>query len=103
MKQIQAGEVYYDFIEVMSCEGGCIAGGGQPRVTTPITPDIKNKRALGLYNMDNNSKLRNCYENPDIISIYDNYLGRPLSDKSHELLHTKYVDRSSCLKASVKE
>lgn len=98
LEKLKSGEVNYDFIEVMACEGGCIAGGGQPRVHFPVTGEVKIKRKDCLFNLDVDCKIRNSYDNSDIIRIYDEYLGMPLSDKSKELLHTSYVDRSKDLK-----
>ena len=77
----------YDFIEVMACRGGCIAGGGQPYGTDD---DLRAKRTAGIYKDDEQCTLRRSHENPEIIDIYKNYLGAPLSEKSHHLLHTTY-------------
>ena len=93
IEKIKKKELDYDFIEVMSCEGGCIAGGGQPRIHFPVTNDIKLARMKGLYKADLKDKFRVSDENPDIIRIYKDFLGKPLSEKSHELLHTKYINR----------
>lgn len=93
IEKIKKKELDYDFIEVMSCEGGCIAGGGQPRIHFPVTNDIKLARMKGLYKADLKDNYRVSDENPDIIRIYKEFLGKPLSEKSHELLHTKYVNR----------
>lgn len=89
LEKIKTGEVYYDFIEVMACEGGCIAGGGQPR-NNATTPIIKNKRAKGLYKSDKRRKIRNSFDNPDIKDIYDNFLGEPGSDTAKKYLHTSH-------------
>lgn len=102
LEKLKKQEVDYDFIEVMACEGGCIAGGGQPRVIFPVNAEIKNKRSSGLYNIDKNSTIRNCYQNKEIINLYNNYLENPLSNKSHELLHTSYTNRSKILKETSK-
>lgn len=80
----------YHFIEVMACKGGCIGGGGQPYFTDP---EIRNKRIAGLYTDDEKSTVRCSHQNPDIKQIYKEFLGKPLSQKSHELLHTKYHPR----------
>lgn len=88
LDKINKNEVYYDFIEVMTCEGGCISGGGQPRVY-PITNEVKLKRMSVLYNSDNKMKIRLASDNPDIKAIYDNYLGEPLGELSHKYLHNK--------------
>ena len=102
LEKIKKGEVNYDFVEVMSCEGGCIAGGGQPRINFPVTPEIKNKRSSGLYGMDKEKQIRNCYQNEEIKNLYTNFLDKPLSNKAHELLHTTYIDRSNILKETSK-
>jgi iron-only hydrogenase group A len=80
----------YHFIEVMACRGGCIAGGGQPYGTTD---EIRRKRIEGIYRDDAQSEVRASYLNPDIKKLYDDFLGEPLSEKSHHLLHTRYTPR----------
>ena len=89
LEKIKTGDVYYDFIEVMACEGGCISGGGQPR-STMTTPIIKTKRMKGLYKSDKRMKIRSAFDNPDIIDIYDNFLGEPGSEIAKKYLHTTY-------------
>ena len=85
----------------MACDGGCIAGGGQPKANFPITNEIKEERIKGLYNLDEKNKIRNCFENPDIINIYQEYLDKPLSPKAERLLHTTYKDCHEMLKAKI--
>ncbi|WP_422478847.1 NADH-dependent [FeFe] hydrogenase, group A6 [Pleomorphochaeta sp. DL1XJH-081] len=80
----------YHFIEVMACRGGCISGGGQPYASTD---DIREKRIAALYTDDANSEVRCSHQNPEIQQIYKEYLGAPLSEKSHHLLHTTYTER----------
>ncbi len=80
----------YHFIEVMACKGGCIGGGGQPYNTDE---EVRQKRVAGIYTDDEKSTVRCSHQNPEIIQIYKDYLGEPLSHKSHELLHTKYQPR----------
>lgn len=92
IEKIKRGEVKYDFIEVMACEGGCIAGGGQIKSDMPIQM-LKAKRAKGLYRSDMRMKIRNASSNPDIIAIYDSFLGEPGSEVSHKYLHTSYFSR----------
>ncbi|SEH34979.1 NADH-dependent [FeFe] hydrogenase, group A6 [Selenomonas sp. KH1T6] len=87
MEQIQRNESPYDFIEIMACPGGCIGGGGQPIGTTNA---IRKKRMAALYEIDRNLPIRKSHENPDIITLYKEFLGEPLSEKAHELLHTHY-------------
>ncbi len=99
--KIKEENLYYDFIEVMACDGGCIAGGGQPKANFPITNEIKEERIKGLYNLDEKNKIRNCFENPDIINIYQEYLDKPLSPKAERLLHTTYKDCHEMLKAKI--
>ncbi|MDR3709517.1 MAG: NADH-dependent [FeFe] hydrogenase, group A6 [Capsulimonadaceae bacterium] len=80
-------ELPYHFIEVMACPGGCVGGGGQPY---GVTDELRIKRAKGLYSEDEGLTLRCSHENPSVIKLYDEYLGKPLGEKSHHLLHTKY-------------
>jgi len=84
------GEEFH-FIEVMTCPGGCIGGGGQPRFTTD---EIRKKRISAIYKEDEGKKLRKSHENPEIIQIYKDFFGEPLGHKSHELLHTHYTAKS---------
>ncbi|MEJ5285091.1 MAG: NADH-dependent [FeFe] hydrogenase, group A6 [Brevinematia bacterium] len=83
-------EMPYHFIEVMACRGGCVGGGGQPY---GATDEIRMKRAKGIYTDDKNQEYRCSHENPFIKKLYDEYLGKPLSEKSHKLLHTHYKPR----------
>jgi iron-only hydrogenase group A len=83
----------YHFVEIMGCPGGCIGGGGQPYAganTLPLDDENLKLRASALYNLDREKTIRRSHENPDIQRLYREYLGRPLSEKSHELLHTHY-------------
>ncbi len=98
LEKLKTGEANYDFIEVMACEGGCIAGGGTPKVNFPVTGEVKQKRKEGLFNIDENLKIRNSYENEDIINIYKDFLEHPLSKTAEKLLHTSYINRSADLK-----
>jgi len=85
----------YHFIEVMSCPGGCIGGGGQPY---GISDEVREARIAGLYEDDRECEVRFSHENPEIKLIYDKFLGKPLSEKSEKLLHTKYTARKVYLK-----
>jgi NADH-quinone oxidoreductase subunit G len=80
----------YDFIEVMACEGGCIAGGGQPY---GVTNAIRRKRTAGMYTDDKKSVHRMSHENVHVQQLYTEFLGKPLSEKSHKYLHTHYTPR----------
>lgn len=98
LDEVRAGNVRWDFIEVMACPGGCVAGGGQPRTALPPNDEIRKVRADGLYHFDAKiAKKRLCHENSEIQDLYRTYLGEPMSEKAHHLLHTHYQDRSSHL------
>lgn len=90
-------EIYYDFIEVMNCIGGCIAGGGQSKMTLLEKEDKKLARMKVLYDLDESHTLRYSHKNPEIIEIYDKYLGSPNSELAEKLLHTHYIDKSYLL------
>jgi NADP-reducing hydrogenase subunit HndD len=90
MKLVKEGKAPYHFIEIMACPGGCIGGGGQP---IPTNLEIRTKRMNAIYSEDEHMVLRKSHENPEIISIYKEFLDKPNSHKSHELLHTHYVER----------
>ncbi len=94
---IKAGEKTYHFIEIMGCPGGCVTGGGQPIVDarTRYFVDPKAARAAATYDEDEAMVIRKSHENPSIKKLYEEFLGEPCGHKSHELLHTHYVDRSA--------
>lgn len=96
IEQIKSGEKDYTFVEVMACPGGCINGGGQPYVSDEIrnNVDLKAVRAKALYDYDKANKFRCSHDTPAIDMLYKEYFGKPLSHKSHELLHTEYVKRN---------
>ena len=80
----------YDFIEVMACRGGCVTGGGQPY---GHNDELRLKRANALYQDDETHEIRCSHQNPLITQIYDEYFGKPNSEKAHHLLHTTYTKR----------
>jgi len=80
----------YDFIEVMACPGGCVGGGGQP---IPTTMDIVKHRMNALWKNDEMKIIRLSHQNPSIQKLYDEFLGKPLGENAHKLLHTTYLDR----------
>lgn len=80
----------YHFIEVMACPGGCVGGGGQPY---GINDEVRRLRAEGLYSDDERVRVRKSHENPAVKALYEEFLERPLSKKSHDLLHTHYQAR----------
>jgi NADH-quinone oxidoreductase subunit G/NADP-reducing hydrogenase subunit HndD len=75
----------------MTCPGGCIGGGGQPRMTTN---DVRAARIAAIYAEDESRKLRKSHENPAVQKLYAEFLEKPLGHKSHHLLHTKYTPRT---------
>ncbi len=85
IEAIRNGSVEYDFVEIMACPGGCAGGGGQP---IKDGEERAGERAQVLYGLDKINDLRFSHENPAVIKCYEDYLGKPLSDRSHKLLHT---------------
>lgn len=92
MKKLRDGKADYHFIEIMACPGGCIGGGGQP---IPTSVEIRKKRVEAIYSEDEQMMLRKSHENPEVIGVYKEFLGKPNSHKAHELLHTHYTERES--------
>ncbi|MHB9036679.1 MAG: NADH-dependent [FeFe] hydrogenase, group A6 [Armatimonadota bacterium] len=91
----------YHFIEIMCCPGGCIGGGGQPQ---PTSLEIREARTRAIYDEDAAMTIRKSHENPAVTKLYEEFLGEPLSHKSHELLHTHYTARPRrTIKADVAE
>ncbi|ASB49734.1 NADH-dependent [FeFe] hydrogenase, group A6 [Alkalitalea saponilacus] len=93
LEDIKAGKSEFHAIEIMACPGGCIGGGGQPYHHGDV--EILKKRQKAIYAEDAGKPIRKSHENPYIQKLYKEFLGKPLSDKSHELLHTHYFDRKS--------
>lgn len=92
LEDIQAGKCEFHAIEIMSCPGGCIGGGGQPYHHGNAS--ILKKRQMAIYEEDKKKKLRKSHENPYIMQLYEEFLGKPMSEKAHHLLHTQYFDRT---------
>ncbi len=90
LDEVRAGKSQFHFIEVMTCPGGCIAGGGQP-----IGADLEaiKARMQTLYKIDRDETLRVSHANASVQRLYKEFLGKPLGEKSHELLHTHYSRR----------
>ena len=89
IEQLKAGKVHYDFVEVMACPGGCVGGGGQP-----ISAEDEERygvRGERLYHLDKANPMRFSHENPDVQTLYEEFLGQPLSEKAEELLHTDHM------------
>ena len=92
IEKVKAGEKY-DFIEIMTCPGGCIGGGGQPKHFDREV-DAQKARIQSLYSRDKQLEVRASHENKEIIELYKNYLIKPHSKLAVELLHTTYQDKS---------
>jgi len=91
MEHVQKHPDEFHFIEIMTCPGGCIGGGGQPRYTTD---EIRKARIAAIYKEDEGKEIRESHNNPAIQEIYDSFLKEPLGEKSHHLLHTTYAQRA---------
>ncbi len=87
--QVKNGEAEYHFVEVMTCPGGCIGGGGQPRFTTN---EVRKARMAAIYREDEGREIRKSHENPAVCALYEEYLGAPCGEISHHLLHTHYFE-----------
>lgn len=94
LKEIAAGRSDLHFVEVMTCPGGCVAGGGQP---LGASPEKIKARMLALYRTDRESVLRTSHSNEQVKRLYQEFLGEPLSEKSHALLHTHYHAKQGAL------
>ncbi len=87
MEAIKKGEAEYHFVEVMACPGGCAGGGGQPICEGQELAEVRGDK---LYELDKNNPLRFSHENPSVTQAYEDFFEKPLSHKSHELLHTNH-------------
>ena len=96
LEEIKSGEADYQFVEIMTCPGGCIMGGGQPIVSSKkrLDSDVRSLRAKAIYSIDQMSKVRKSHENPVIQKLYKDYLGEPGGHRAHELLHTCYGEKA---------
>lgn len=92
LERVRSGEKQYHVIEVMACPSGCIGGGGQPYHHGDMS--VLQKRSNVLYAEDAGKPERKSHENPYITELYEKFLGKPLSEKAHHLLHTHYFKRN---------
>ncbi|MBF9014321.1 MULTISPECIES: NADH-dependent [FeFe] hydrogenase, group A6 [unclassified Oceanispirochaeta] len=90
LEAIKAGEETFHFVEIMTCPGGCIGGGGQPRLTND---SVRQARIDAIFREDEGKPIRKSHENPAVASLYRDFLGEPLGEKSHHLLHTGYKQK----------
>lgn len=96
LEELKQGKAHFDLIEVMACPGGCIGGGGQP--LTNVNGKVRQKRGDGLYKVDSAGNVQKSRQNPEVIKVYERWLGEPGSILAHEVLHTTYKERgvSTC-------
>ncbi len=78
----------YDFIEVMTCPGGCLGGAGQPLVTISKLNEYREKRRKALYENDKNQNIKDSYENPLVIEAYNTYI-----NKGKVILHNCHKEK----------
>ncbi|MEG1483487.1 rubrerythrin [Clostridium sp.] len=97
INKMKNGNKQYHFVEVMTCPGGCIGGGGQPKDTQFKGDSLREKRIQGLYKRDSEMKVRLSHENEEIKTLYKEFYGKPLSELAEKILHTKYFDKSKDL------
>jgi iron only hydrogenase large subunit-like protein len=96
LEKVVRGDKQFHVIEIMACPGGCIGGGGQPyppRGYTILDPKLLAERARALYSIDEAKTIRQSHKNPAVLALYDEFLGKPGSEKAHDLLHTHYEQR----------
>jgi len=93
LDDVRAGNSKYHAIEIMACPGGCIGGGGQP--FNHGNSEVLKKRAASIYAEDAGKAIRKSHKNPQIIKLYEEFLGEPCGHKSHQLLHTEYFDKNN--------
>lgn len=91
LEDVRDGKSTFHAIEIMACPGGCINGGGQPQHHGNM--DVIKARWEAIYREDAGKEIRKSHENADVIRLYEEFLGKPLGEKSHHLLHTHYFDR----------
>ena len=97
IERVKSGEKQYHFIEVMTCPGGCIGGGGQPRDLL-ASEETRKARIASLYQRDAGMERRLSHENQEVHQLYREFYGEPLSELAEKMLHTAYLDRSGDLK-----
>ena len=91
LDSINSGEEVFHFVEIMTCPGGCIGGGGQPRMTDD---SVRKARIEAIFREDEGKPVRKSHENPGVAALYREFLGEPLGEKSHYLLHTHYKQKT---------
>lgn len=94
IEDMRTNNKHYHFVEVMTCPGGCIGGGGQPKNLNKDMHEVRKARIAALYKKDETMTLRKSHENPEIKKVYEEFYGKPLSEISLRMLHTEYNDKS---------
>ena len=89
----------YHFVEVMTCPGGCIGGGGQPKTLASKLEEQRKNRIQALYQLADNKSLQFSHKNTEIAILYKEFYKEPLSELAEKMLHTKYTDKSDMLGA----
>lgn len=102
VEDVLAGRTDFDVIEIMACPGGCVDGGGHLRSKKHYLPNAMKRRAT-LYAIDHDAPVRQSHNNAMIQKLYDTFLGQPLSEKAHDLLHTHYIGRKSETHKTIKD
>ena len=97
LEQVKNKTSKYHYIEIMNCEGGCIGGGGQPKLQAYEELEGKSQRIESLYKKDQNKKIRVSHQNQEILQVYKEYLQEPLSKKAEEILHTTYQNQKEVI------
>lgn len=95
VQRIKDGMADFHFIEIMACPGGCIGGGGQPY---PTDAEIRQLRIDSIYNADEKMAIRKSHENPALMEMYNTWMGKPLGERAHHLLHTHFTPWKGRLK-----
>ncbi len=98
IEDLRRGLRQYHLIEVMTCPGGCIGGGGQPKDFLKEKDAVRKARMKSLYARDQAMELRKSHDNPEIRQVYQEFYGKPLSERSEQMLHTRYQDKSEIFK-----
>ena len=97
IEMIKENKKQYHFVEVMTCPLGCIGGGGQPKQLNKDMNEVRKARVNALYKKDSELLIKESYKNPDIIKVYDEFYGKPLSELAEKMLHTEYFNKSYLL------
>lgn len=94
IERMKSGDKQYHFVEVMTCPGGCIGGGGQPKNIMKDADQVRQSRIDSLYQKDSTMQIRQSHKNPEIQKVYEEFYEKPLSRQAEKMLHTSYTDRS---------